>query len=245
MVPALASWARALSESTQIAKHMHSAMVLIIFDSPLVIGLARGMRICARTCLPRYSGSRQTILQVHYSHDHRANGARCCHCAGRRLSGVRQDGQERRAFALQADQFPPSGGVATPAAKKKTAPSPVPFIPAGRARCDFVLLSCSCCYFFVSAGLPSPCLAGSAAGAAPACALNGVVWPFFTIAIGVTLPFSILKIVISASLRSPLESNCTWPVAPLKETLKSSGANLAGSVESAFFIASITALVAS
>ena len=75
--------------------------------------------------------------------------------------------------------------------------------------------------------------------------MKGVVWPFFTMAIGFTLPFSSLKIVISASLRSPLASNSTLPVAPVKDTLKISGANLAGSTESAFFIASMIALVAS
>jgi len=84
--------------------------------------------------------------------------------------------------------------------------------------------------------------AGAAAGAEP---VKGVVWPFFTIAIGTTLPPCSLKIVISASLRSPFASNCTVPVAPVKLSLKISGVNLAGSVESAFFIASITALVAS
>ena len=63
--------------------------------------------------------------------------------------------------------------------------------------------------------------------------------------VGTTLPPCSLKIVISASLRSPFASNATLPVAPLKLTLESSGVNLAGSVEFAFFIASATASVAS
>ncbi len=63
-------------------------------------------------------------------------------------------------------------------------------------------------------------IAGAIAGAAGAAAALGasppifVDLPPFTIATGSTLPPYIWKIVISASLRSPLSSNSMWPVAP-------------------------------
>ena len=47
------------------------------------------------------------------------------------------------------------------------------------------------------------------------------------------------------SVEVPFFANETVPVATENETLKSSGVNFAGWIESAFFIASITALVAS
>jgi len=62
---------------------------------------------------------------------------------------------------------------------------------------------------------------------------------------GWILPPFISKMVISASLRSPLASNSTLPVAPVKETLKISALNLTGSTELAFLIASTTAIAPS
>ncbi len=62
---------------------------------------------------------------------------------------------------------------------------------------------------------------------------------------GVTLPSFIAKMVISASLRSPFSSNWMLPEAPLKLIAASAGRYLAGSVESAFFIASIISIAAS
>ena len=59
-------------------------------------------------------------------------------------------------------------------------------------------------------------------------------------AMGASLPSFMVKIVISASLRSPFSSKLIWPVAPLKLLLASSGRYFAGSAELAFFIASIS-----
>ena len=72
-----------------------------------------------------------------------------------------------------------------------------------------------------------------------------VVLPALMMATGSTLPFFIWKIVISASLRSPLSSNSMWPVAPSNEIFASSGRYFAGSVESAFCIAAIRMFAAS
>ena len=80
-------------------------------------------------------------------------------------------------------------------------------------------------YFFAgSAFLPSAGAiadAGAAAADAPAelsdafmKSAKGMLLPPFTTAIGSSLPPFIVKIVISAFLRSPLSSNSMWPVAP-------------------------------
>ena len=65
------------------------------------------------------------------------------------------------------------------------------------------------------------------------------------IASGVILPSLRVKMVISASLRSPFSSNFMLPLAPLKSMAASAGRYLAGSAESAFFIAAISRLAAS
>jgi hypothetical protein len=54
-----------------------------------------------------------------------------------------------------------------------------------------------------------------------------------------------VKMVISASLRSPLSSKAIGPVAPLYVIFCSSGRYFFGSLESAYFIASISMLAAS
>ena len=72
-----------------------------------------------------------------------------------------------------------------------------------------------------------------------------MVLPPLITAIGTILPPCMVKMVISASLRSPLPSKEIAPVAPLKAIFCSSGKYLAGSAESAFFIASIRRLAAS
>jgi hypothetical protein len=115
------------------------------------------------------------------------------------------------------------------------------------------LIFISCCLwlllFFgsvVAAGAGAGAAGVAAAGAAAAFALKGAETPPFTMATGWILPsLPMRKIVISASLRSPLASNSTLPVAPVKEMLNISGVNLAGSVELAFFIASMIASVPS
>ena len=72
-----------------------------------------------------------------------------------------------------------------------------------------------------------------------------MVLPPLTIAIGSSLPPFMVKIVISASLRSPFSSNEILPVAPLKSIFATSGRYFAGSEELAFFMASIRMFAAS
>ncbi len=91
--------------------------------------------------------------------------------------------------------------------------------------------------------------AGAAAGcaAAPALAYSSTVidLPLLMMAMGAILPPFMAKIVISASLRSPLSSNWMLPLAPSWLMVASTGRYLAGSDESAFFMAAINRCVAS
>jgi hypothetical protein len=88
-------------------------------------------------------------------------------------------------------------------------------------------------------------LRAAAGAAAWANSANGMVLPPLTTARGSILPAFIVKIVISASLRSPLSSKAILPVAPLYSIFASSGRYLAGSGELAFLIASISSFAAS
>ena len=139
--------------------------------------------------------------------------------------------------------------VPEPDAEKKTA-------PAGAVSIDTKRLV----YFFASSLAGSAAgLGGSAAGlgasaGAAGAAIGAAIFrysstvielPPLMIAIGSILPPFMVKIVISASLRSPLSSNSILPVAPLKLSLASSGRYFAGSAELAFFIASISMFAAS
>jgi hypothetical protein len=71
-------------------------------------------------------------------------------------------------------------------------------------------------YFFASSAFAGAVVDadGVPASAAFMKSANATLLPPLTTAIGSSLPSFIVKIVISASLRSPLSSNSMWPVAP-------------------------------